>query len=95
LINASKLTILVSKLDRVRAVLSRQLQSADDVSARCGLPTSIVAASLRELRRRGEAEFVQINAGTFRWRTTSAQGTRVPDDRPSRSAPGQAAAFRR
>ena len=91
------LTIAVFKLERVRAVLSWQLQSADDVGVRCGLPTSIVAASLRELRRRGEAEFVQINPDTFRWRIPSEKRSRASDDPPStsRTTQGETAAFRR
>jgi hypothetical protein len=80
--NTGSLIIAVSKLDRVRAVLTRQLQSADELGARCGLPTSIVAACLRELRRRGEAEFVQSSPNGFLWRVAAT--ARRP--RPRRSA---------
>jgi hypothetical protein len=95
--NTGSLIIAVSKLDRVRAVLTRQLQSADELGARCGLPTSIVAACLRELRRRGEAEFVQSSPNGFQWRVPAERGGRASDGQPggNRKAQAEAAAFHR
>jgi hypothetical protein len=95
--NTGSLIIAVSKLDRVRAVLTRQLQSADELGARCGLPTSIVAACLRELRRRGEAEFVQSSANGFQWRVPAERDGRASDGQPggNRKAQAEATAFHR
>jgi hypothetical protein len=58
----------MGEVDRVQAVLDDELRSAAYIAVRCGLVTSAVEAGLRELRRRGLAEFVEVRTGTFRWR---------------------------
>ena len=57
----------------VRAALTAELQSADEIGSRCELSRAAVAAALRELRRAGEAEFVELD-DAFRWRLTPRPG---------------------
>jgi DNA-binding IclR family transcriptional regulator len=63
----------MSAIDRVRGALTGELRTAAELGARCRLPTATVAECLRELRRAGEAEFVEQDTA-FRWRL-SARGT--------------------
>jgi hypothetical protein len=65
----------MGEIDRVQAVLDDELRSAAYIAARCGLVTSAVEAGLRELRRRGLAEFAEVRTGTFRWRLAPSTPT--------------------
>ena len=58
---------MATVIAQVEAVLDGQLRTLEELANRCALPTPIVASSLRELRRRGEVEFVKSNQD-FRWR---------------------------
>jgi hypothetical protein len=57
----------MTSLQRVRSVLDREYRTAKELGGRCGLSAAATAGALGQLRRRGEAEF--INSGNFAvWR---------------------------
>jgi hypothetical protein len=58
----------MTSLERVRAVLDREYRTASELGGLCGL-SAAAAGALGQLRRRGEAEF--INSGNVAvWRRT-------------------------
>lgn len=75
-------------IDRVRAALDGTLRSAKEIGIRCMLPISIVRACLRELRRGDDAEYVEVDRDTFRWRRVLKVGELLKQDA---RGPGDAA----
>jgi hypothetical protein len=62
----------VEPLERVRSALTDEYRSASELAQRCDLPVYTVAGALGQLRRRGEAEFV--NRARFAvWRRPAGQ----------------------